>query len=87
MQHTHLLNPDRDPTTEQSTDTTQVHPSESMCFIGVTYKSINDSKTAASPWTTPAWVTVHKSWGTHSTLHKLQAPQQVPEGPFKVILV
>ena len=41
---------------------------------GVTCKSRNDSKTAASPNLTPAWVTAH-DLGPWSTLHSLQATQ------------
>ena len=48
MQHTCLITPDRDPTTDQSTDTTDVQPGEPMSFIEVTYRNRNDSKITAS---------------------------------------
>ena len=34
MQHTHLLTPDREPTTDQSTDTTKVQLGEPVSFVG-----------------------------------------------------
>lgn len=37
-------------------------PSEPMIFIGVTYRSRNDPKTAASAKSTPAWVDSSQSW-------------------------
>lgn len=64
MQHTHLLIPDREARTDQSTNTNKVQPGEPMSFIGVNYRNMGEeiltkekivSKTAASPKSTPAW--------------------------------
>ena len=46
--------PDRALTADQSKDITKVLPGEPMRFIGVTYRSVNDCKTSASPKPTPA---------------------------------
>ena len=54
-----LLIPDRELTTDQSIDTTQVQLGEPMIFIGV-FRSKNDPKAAASSKLTPAWVTLKK---------------------------
>jgi hypothetical protein len=59
--HTCLLNQDREPLRDQSTDATKVQLGEPVIFIGVTYRSRN-GETAGSPQPTPAWVTAHKSW-------------------------
>lgn len=55
-----LLMVDREPTIDQSTDTTKVKLCEPLSFIAVIYRTSNDSKKAASPKPTPAWVTVHQ---------------------------
>lgn len=56
-------------------------------FIGITFKSKNDSKIAVSPKPTPAWVTAHESLEIGSTLHTLQADRQVGECPFQAAVV
>lgn len=56
-----LLTPEREPTTDQSTDTIQVHLDEPMSYAGVTYGSRNIFKTASLPNATPTWVTSHKT--------------------------
>lgn len=63
------LTPARKFMIDQRTDTTKVQLSESWALLGllkgvwvrVTHRSRNDSKTAAPPEATPAWVTVYKS--------------------------
>lgn len=40
-QDTHVLTPDSEPTTDQSTDAIKVHPSEPVNFIGVSYRNID----------------------------------------------
>ena len=63
----YLFTPDREPTTDQSMNT-----NKPMSFIGVTYRGRYKSKTIASPKTTPAWGTAHKSWepGVHCTIYR-----------------
>lgn len=61
MQYTCLLTPDREPTTDQSKDTIQVHLDEPMSYPGVTYGSRNVFKTASLPKATPGWVISHKA--------------------------
>lgn len=47
---THVLTPDRKPTTDRSsTDTTRVHTGEPVHPVEVIHRSRNDPKTAASP--------------------------------------
>lgn len=38
--YNHLLTPDREPTTDQSMDTTKVQLGELISFIGVTHKTM-----------------------------------------------
>lgn len=76
MQDSCLLTPDRKPITDQSMETTEVQLGELMNFIGVTYRIRKDAQTAAWPKPTPACWQLTKL-GTWSTLHSLQAVQQV----------
>jgi hypothetical protein len=82
---THISASDREPTTDQGTCTTQAQLGETNELDwgylqesrwGVTYRSRNDSKTAASPRSIPAWVT------DSSHLHSLQVAQQAEELSF-----
>lgn len=69
-------------------EATEVQLGEPMSFTGVSYRNMGEGsltgadvtqrKTAAPPYPTPAWVTKLGAW---STLHSLQAAQQVGEGP------
>ena len=59
-QHTCLFIPDREPTTDRSTDTTEVQFDEPMSFIGVTYKNKGEGSLLGAEMTqtavsTPAW--------------------------------
>jgi hypothetical protein len=73
-EHIYLLTPDRNPITNQSMVTTKIQPEETITLQltyrnmgeGVTYRSRNNSKTAASPRPNPAWVTAPKIWKSHS---------------------
>lgn len=40
--HKHILNPDGEPTTDQSEDVTKVQIGESLNFIRVTYRDMGD---------------------------------------------
>ena len=82
MEHTSILTPDHGAHDRPSPDPKEVQFDDPVSFIRVTYRSRNDSKAAASPKPTPAYVTVHKA-RTWSTVHSLQAAQQVRECPFK----
>lgn len=61
IKHSQLLTLDRQPTTDQSMDTTKVELGKRESFIGLLNRSRNDSKTALSPRSTPAWLTAHKA--------------------------
>ena len=67
-QYTHLLTPDRDPTTDQSTETTEIQFGEPVSFIRLIDVCVrgyleekNDLETAVSPRPTQACVTAHRS--------------------------
>lgn len=72
----HLLNPDNEPTTDQSTDTAKVELGEPMVFTGVSSKNMGERlltgvKTAILLKPTSAWVTDHKSWEAWNILYSL----------------
>ena len=63
-QHTHLLTPDSEPVTDQKIwIPLKANVVNQWVLLGweVTYRSRNNSKSAASPKATPAWVTAHKA--------------------------
>lgn len=41
-QHISLLTPDRDPMAHESMDATKVQLDEPICFVGVTYRNMDD---------------------------------------------
>lgn len=43
----HLFTPDREPMTDHSSDATKVQLGESMSFIGVTYRNVDELLTVA----------------------------------------
>ena len=67
--------------TDPSTHTTKVRLGE-HCFIGVTYRARNVSKSAASAKPTPAWVTAHKAGNLEHTAQPAGA-QQFGECPIQ----
>lgn len=85
--------PDGEPTTtDQCTHTTNIQHGEQWVLLGlftgiwvkVAYRSRHDSKTVASPNSTPAWVTAHKSWKLWAQGVSLQEAQQVEKGHFQM---
>lgn len=83
-QHACLFTPDREPTTDQSTDATKIKLGEPVIFIGITYRSRTASKTAASPKLSPAWEPASESWEPGAHCSCLQAAQHVGVCPFQV---
>ena len=76
--NTHLFTLDRNPTTDQSTDTTKVQLGKPMSFIGVTYRTMGEGLLTRAEMTQrqvylhsppSAWVRAHKSWDPGNTAH------------------
>ena len=88
----HTLN--RDHMTNQSTNITKVQLGEPMSFIGVTYRNMGEGSCTGAEMTQrqlyhqgpPQHEWQLTNLETWSTLHSLQAAQQVGECPFRVTL-
>ena len=93
IQRTNLPTPDRKPMTDQSMDTTKVQLGKPLTLIGVTYGYGWEVTRAEMPWRRlhhkvhPSMGDSLQKLGTWSTLHSLQAAQQVGKCPFQVTLV
>lgn len=51
MQHTHLLTPDKEPMTDQSTNATQVQLGEPRSFTGFTYRNMGEASLTGAEMT------------------------------------
>lgn len=90
-QHTHLLMPEREPTINQSVDTTKVQLGDPMSFTGITYRSMGEGLLRGVEKTLRQLH--HQSLsqngeqftktGYQSILHSLKATQQVEECLFQ----